>query len=187
MHYSPVCYSTHSPKRVFPFNLHVLGTPPAFTLSQDQTLQFDFILVSFDLSSLGHHIIRSCHHTIIVHCSIIHNTCIDISMMTALWLHHSLYSDFKDPDFLHRRKSGLSHPAKATDKYTLFFLFVNSQINFFLKFSILGSFTLYSLKLFAILKQDQPILVYFNSIKMKNFQLFLIFLTTIRSPPPHKR
>jgi hypothetical protein len=49
----------------------------------------------------------------------------------------------------------------------------------FFNFSILGSFTLYSLKLFAILKQAQPIPVYFNSIKMKNFQLFLIFLTTI--------
>jgi hypothetical protein len=73
MHYSPVCYSTHSPKRVFPFNLHVLGTPPAFTLSQDQTLQFDFILVSFDLSLLGHRIIRSRHHTIIAHGSIIHH------------------------------------------------------------------------------------------------------------------
>ena len=24
-----------------PFDLHVLGTPPAFVLSQDQTLQFD--------------------------------------------------------------------------------------------------------------------------------------------------
>ena len=35
MHYSPVrhwyCY---------PFDLHVLGTPPAFVLSQDQTLKF---------------------------------------------------------------------------------------------------------------------------------------------------
>ena len=25
----------------FPFDLHVLGTPPAFVLSQDQTLQFN--------------------------------------------------------------------------------------------------------------------------------------------------
>ena len=36
MHYSPVrhwyCY---------PFDLHVLGTPPAFVLSQDQTLKFN--------------------------------------------------------------------------------------------------------------------------------------------------
>ena len=29
----------YSPLRVFPFDLHVLGTPPAFVLSQDQTLQ----------------------------------------------------------------------------------------------------------------------------------------------------
>jgi len=30
--------STH-PKTSFPFDLHVLGTPPAFILSQDQTLR----------------------------------------------------------------------------------------------------------------------------------------------------
>ena len=29
----------YSPLRAFPFDLHVLGTPPAFVLSQDQTLQ----------------------------------------------------------------------------------------------------------------------------------------------------
>jgi hypothetical protein len=40
---SPTCYSPvrHSspPERGFPFDLHVLSTPPAFVLSQDQTLQ----------------------------------------------------------------------------------------------------------------------------------------------------
>ena len=30
------------PKRAFPFDLHVLSTPPAFVLSQNQTLQFKF-------------------------------------------------------------------------------------------------------------------------------------------------
>jgi hypothetical protein len=29
---------THDPKVISPFDLHVLGTPPAFVLSQDQTL-----------------------------------------------------------------------------------------------------------------------------------------------------
>ena len=29
----------YSPLRAFPLDLHVLGTPPAFVLSQDQTLQ----------------------------------------------------------------------------------------------------------------------------------------------------
>ena len=29
-----------------PFDLHVLGTPPAFILSQDQTLKINFLLVS---------------------------------------------------------------------------------------------------------------------------------------------
>lgn len=29
----------YPPKEAFPFDLHVLSTPPAFVLSQDQTLQ----------------------------------------------------------------------------------------------------------------------------------------------------
>ena len=41
MHYSPVCHFTRPPKGTFSFDLHVLSTPPAFALSQDQTLQFD--------------------------------------------------------------------------------------------------------------------------------------------------
>ena len=36
--YSPVRRSS-TPKRAFPLDLHVLSTPPAFVLSQDQTLQ----------------------------------------------------------------------------------------------------------------------------------------------------
>ena len=43
----------YSPLRTFSLDLHVLGTPPAFVLSQDQTLQFTFLatpsLVSLDL------------------------------------------------------------------------------------------------------------------------------------------
>ena len=31
----------YPPKGAFPYDLHVLGTPPAFVLSQDQTLQFE--------------------------------------------------------------------------------------------------------------------------------------------------
>ncbi len=37
--YSPVCHSTCGPKPAFAFDLHVLGTPPALILSQDQTLK----------------------------------------------------------------------------------------------------------------------------------------------------
>jgi hypothetical protein len=41
MYYSPVRHSTPGSKLPsFPFDLHVLGMPPAFNLSQDQTLQF---------------------------------------------------------------------------------------------------------------------------------------------------
>ena len=37
--YSPVCHSGHKSKLLIPsFDLHVLSTPPAFVLSQDQTL-----------------------------------------------------------------------------------------------------------------------------------------------------
>ena len=39
MYYSPVRHFTQSPKEPFSFDLHVLGTPPALILSQDQTLQ----------------------------------------------------------------------------------------------------------------------------------------------------
>ncbi len=37
--YSPVRHSTQHPKMPFSFDLHVLSTPPAFILSQDQTLR----------------------------------------------------------------------------------------------------------------------------------------------------
>jgi hypothetical protein len=38
--YSPVRRFTCLPKETFSLDLHVLGTPPAFVLSQDQTLQY---------------------------------------------------------------------------------------------------------------------------------------------------
>ena len=37
---------------LIPFDLHVLGTPPAFVLSQDQTLQLIFYTEAFDVSNL---------------------------------------------------------------------------------------------------------------------------------------
>ena len=37
----------HSPKRTSSLDLHVLGTPPAFVLSQDQTLNKKFNLCSY--------------------------------------------------------------------------------------------------------------------------------------------
>ena len=39
MHYSPFRHSNRTPKGTFAFDLHVLATPPAFDLSQDQTLR----------------------------------------------------------------------------------------------------------------------------------------------------
>jgi hypothetical protein len=40
----------YSPLRAFPFDLHVLGTPPAFVLSQDQTLQLRVCIPARPLS-----------------------------------------------------------------------------------------------------------------------------------------
>ena len=37
-----------------PFDLHVLGTPPAFVLSQDQTLQFDVPVSSKTLTQINY-------------------------------------------------------------------------------------------------------------------------------------
>ena len=39
--YSPVRHCTREPKLPFPFDLHVSTTPPAFVLSQNQTLQLE--------------------------------------------------------------------------------------------------------------------------------------------------
>ena len=49
---------------VTPFDLHVLGTPPAFILSQDQTLEikydFDFVEIArFRFAELGYDFIKS--------------------------------------------------------------------------------------------------------------------------------
>ena len=43
MHYSPFRRSTGSPKGTFARDLHVLAMPPAFILSQDQTLKFNIV------------------------------------------------------------------------------------------------------------------------------------------------
>src|SRR5262249_16683468 len=40
--YAPVCHFTSRPKPTFSFDLHVLGPPLTFALSQDQTLQLNF-------------------------------------------------------------------------------------------------------------------------------------------------
>ena len=51
--YSPVRHSSARSKLpLLPFDLHVLSMPPAFNLSQDQTLQF-----KFELSLLGRQIL----------------------------------------------------------------------------------------------------------------------------------
>ncbi len=52
---SPVRRSTRSPKESFALDLHVLGTPPTFVLSQDQTLQFEPQLPSELTSQITHY------------------------------------------------------------------------------------------------------------------------------------
>src|SRR5437870_1148146 len=44
MYYAPFRRCTHGVAPVFSLDLHVLGTPPTFVLSQDQTLQSAFCL-----------------------------------------------------------------------------------------------------------------------------------------------
>ena len=46
--YSPVRHFTLPASRDFSFDLHVLGTPPAFILSQDQTLQLNWKVLKRD-------------------------------------------------------------------------------------------------------------------------------------------
>lgn len=46
MHYSPVRRSSAGSKLpLLPLDLHVLGLPPAFNLSHDQTLQFKIYVI----------------------------------------------------------------------------------------------------------------------------------------------
>jgi hypothetical protein len=47
--YSPVRRFTHPLARTFSLDLHVLGTPPAFVLSQDQTLRVYTVSLTRDL------------------------------------------------------------------------------------------------------------------------------------------
>lgn len=42
----------HFPKEVSSLDLHVLGTPPAFVLSQDQTLNLKVLILTLVLQSL---------------------------------------------------------------------------------------------------------------------------------------
>ena len=62
--YSPVRRSTRFPKETFALDLHVLSTPPAFVLSQDQTLQlikpeiFDCVIDGNRLHSLLHRLLN---------------------------------------------------------------------------------------------------------------------------------
>ena len=52
--YAPVRHCTQGPKSPFSYDLHVLSTPPAFVLSQDQTLRTNFISAQPDASAIRH-------------------------------------------------------------------------------------------------------------------------------------
>ena len=54
--YSPVC---HSPCGAF--DLHVLGLPPAFVLSQDQTLKLKVLILDFGLEVNPRNLLRNGH------------------------------------------------------------------------------------------------------------------------------
>ena len=53
MYSSPLRHSTRLPKETFACDLHVLATPPAFDLSQDQTLRLNVIPPDRDAEHAG--------------------------------------------------------------------------------------------------------------------------------------
>ena len=60
MYYAPVRRCTQGPKPPFSLDLHVLSTPPAFALSQDQTLQLNMERgKSYPQQDLGHLFVRA--------------------------------------------------------------------------------------------------------------------------------
>ena len=62
---------TQEPKPLFSLDLHVLGTPPAFVLSQDQTLQLILEDKSQQISCLSDYILKKFRLRIeyAVHCA----------------------------------------------------------------------------------------------------------------------
>jgi hypothetical protein len=89
--YSAVC---HSPSEDDAFDLHVLGTPPAFTLSQDQTLHHDYVRVC-PLNSLQGTQVQKMHSTEV---SLPH-----LSLFPYFW--HALQSFLPTPS--HNEEVGL--------------------------------------------------------------------------------
>jgi hypothetical protein len=67
--YSPVRRSTHRPKSTFSHDLHVLSTSPAFNLSQDQTLQFEILVLlkpnQLSLEGYGYQLINPTRYLIV--------------------------------------------------------------------------------------------------------------------------
>ena len=49
LHITHPCATLLAPEGTFSFDLHVLSTPPAFVLSQDQTLTFKSLTLIFPL------------------------------------------------------------------------------------------------------------------------------------------
>ncbi len=97
MHYSPVRHWSCDP-----FDLHVLGTPPAFVLSQDQTLKF--VLTCYLISVPG-------------------KTCV-LRFTRTLLLSHSL---FKNPRAVHSAdRSSTQGPNRSQALLEAFLLFFSS-------------------------------------------------------------
>ena len=58
--YSPVCHFTRRVAPAFSFDLHVLGTPPALILSQDQTLQLSRRVLNTCVQATGKSLRNEC-------------------------------------------------------------------------------------------------------------------------------
>ena len=86
------------PKSLTPFDLHVLGTPPAFVLSQDQTLKKLYLKAEALKSMFLNNLLLAIHYSrIFVGCflfALIHellNKSINLSKVFSLSLRYSIY------------------------------------------------------------------------------------------------
>ncbi len=94
---APLCIATS-------FDLHVLGTPPAFVLSQNQTLQFKFCLIEQSFKFR----VRVLNH------------CFWCTNLLSVQIQFTSYSDFKER-FIFSRSRGLCPPILSVNPFFFFF------------------------------------------------------------------
>jgi len=89
-----VRHCTRFPKETFSYDLHVWGTPPAFTLSQDQTLKLKFnLLLLHDFPKLSMGTIKLKLLDLVIHRKWASIPCSSMLLecQNPLWLDHNSY------------------------------------------------------------------------------------------------